>query len=166
MTNWICSTCGTQYRESETPPEACPICQDERQYVGAGGQQWTTLDALRARHRGTLEPIEPGLFGLGMTPSFAIGQRALLVQSPGGNVLWDCIDLLDDETVRRVHALGGITTIAISHPHYYTTMVEWAREFDAHVVLHGADREWVMRPDPAIRFWEGETLELEAEAGG
>jgi glyoxylase-like metal-dependent hydrolase (beta-lactamase superfamily II) len=39
-------------------------------------------------------------------------------------------------------------------------MVEWARAFAAPVYLHAADRAWVMRPDPALDFWEGESREL------
>jgi len=60
----------------------------------------------------------------------------------------------------RIEELGGIAAIAISHPHYYSSMVEWARAFDAPVHLHAADREWVMRPDEGIDFWDGETREL------
>jgi glyoxylase-like metal-dependent hydrolase (beta-lactamase superfamily II) len=75
-------------------------------------------------------------------------------------VLWDCIALLDEATERTIDALGGLSAIAISHPHYYTTMVEWARAFDVPVYLHEADRAWVMRPDERLRFWSGETLEI------
>ena len=39
-------------------------------------------------------------------------------------------------------------------------MVEWAHRFDCPVYLHAADREWVMRPDDAIEFWDGDTKEL------
>lgn len=162
MPHFICITCGTQYPAGESAPERCPICEDERQYVGHGGQRWTTLEALREEHHNRVAPKEPGLFGIGTEPRFAIGQRALLVQAPGGNVLWDCVALLDEPTRRWIEALGGLSAIAISHPHYYTTMVEWARAFDVPVFLHAADREWVMRPDPAVRFWEGETLEIGA----
>ena len=28
------------------------------------------------------------------------------------------------------------------------------------ILLHEADREWIMRPDPAIELWSGETREL------
>ncbi len=60
-----------------------------------------------------------------------------------------------------VNALGGISAIAISHPHYYTSMVEWSRAFsDAPIHLNAADRQWVMRPDKAIAFWGGETLPI------
>src|SRR5688572_19721780 len=119
---YICSMCGTQFAATASPPENCPICEDERQYIGFQGQQWTTLDALRSE-RSTLIRREPGgLTGIGIKPDFAIGQRALLVQ----NVLWDCISLIDDTAVQAVRALGGITAIAISHPHYYSSMVEWS----------------------------------------
>src|SRR5262249_58146211 len=56
--------------------------------------------------------------------------------------------------------LGGIRAIAISHPHFYGSMTTWAREFGAPVYIHAADREWVARPDPLVRFWEGETEEI------
>ena len=157
---YICSTCGTQFPPSAEPPAACPICQDERQYVGPAGQTWTTLAQLRRAHRNTFQRLEPGLYGIGSFPQFAIGQRALLICTPGGNVLWDCITMLDDATIDIITALGGLKAIAISHPHFYATLVEWSRAFDAPVYLHAADRQWVMRPDPAIRFWEGETRDL------
>lgn len=160
MDHHICVTCGTQFAATPAPPAQCPICEDERQYIGPGGQRWTTLAALRRDHSAVIRPVEPGLTGIGVTPAFGIGQRALLVQAPGGNVLWDCVSLLDDPTVAAVRALGGIAAIAISHPHYYTSMIEWARAFDAPIYLHAAEREYVVRPDPAIRYWEGETHSL------
>ncbi|MCX6050661.1 MAG: MBL fold metallo-hydrolase, partial [Chloroflexi bacterium] len=87
--------------------------------------------------------------------------RALLVQAPTGNVLWDCLSLIDDAAVAAVQALGGLAAIAISHPHYYSSMVEWSHAFGhAPIYLHAADRVHVMRPDPAIVFWEGESQTL------
>jgi hypothetical protein len=160
MLHFMCATCGTQFRVTTEEPDRCPICEDERQYVPPDGQKWTTLEDLRKIHKNRIEDIEPGLIGIGTEPSFAIGQRALLVQNPGGNVLWDCISLIDDQTVAAVRAEGGIDAIAISHPHYYSSMVEWSRAFDAPIYLHVADREWVMRPDDAIHFWDGETHAL------
>jgi glyoxylase-like metal-dependent hydrolase (beta-lactamase superfamily II) len=96
-----------------------------------------------------------------MAPDFAIGQRALLVQTPGGNVLWDCISLIDPATVDLLNGLGGVAAIAISHPHYYTSMVEWSHAFGrVPIYLHAADRVWVQRPDPVIEFWSGSTQSL------
>ena len=152
----ICTTCGTQFPESPVPPPRCPICDEPRQWVPESGQAWTTLEQLRVRHRNAWRRLEPELYEVGTEPAFAIGQRAFLVRSPGGNVLWDCVALIDDATVDLVRALGGVRAIAISHPHYYTTCVEWARAFDAPVLLHAADREWVMRPGPGIEHWDGE----------
>jgi hypothetical protein len=158
--NFICATCGTQFAASDQPPAECNICTDERQFVGWNGQQWTTLDSLRESHRIVIRLEEAGLYGIGMEPSFAIGQRALLVTHPDGNILWDCVPLIDDGLVEMVKGIGGISAIAISHPHYYTSMVEWSRAFDCPIYLHAADRQWVMRPDPAIEFWDSETKEI------
>lgn len=161
MTNFICATCGTQYAESERPPAACAICQDERQYLKVTGQQWTTHDQLRVTHRNSIRFEEPGLIGIGVEPTLAIGQRALLVRTPSGNVLWDCVPLIDPALVEMVQGLGGISAIAISHPHYYCSMVEWSRAFGgAPIYLHAADRQWIERPDKAIELWDGPTKSL------
>ena len=152
----ICVTCGVQYA---APRDDCPVCEDPRQYVPAEGQQWTTLEELRGSHANTIEP-EGALTAIGTRPKFAIGQRALLVPAGDTNVLWDCVTLLDDATAAEIEARGGLSAIAISHPHYYSTMVEWAHRFDCPVWLHSDDREWVMRDDPALQFWSGETHEL------
>ncbi len=160
MPAYICKTCGSQYPESSMPPDPCPICQDERQYVGWNGQEWTTLDELRAGHRNEIRACEADLFGIGTTPQVAIGQRALLIRSSTGNILWDCTPLVDTATVEAVQKLDGIHGIAVSHPHFYSTMVEWAHAFDAPIYVHAADRPHVMRPDPAITYWDGESKPL------
>jgi glyoxylase-like metal-dependent hydrolase (beta-lactamase superfamily II) len=160
MNTYICITCGTQYPASAQAPAHCPICEDDRQYVNAAGQQWTTLDDLRRSHSNVFVEITPGLTGVHSEPSFAIGQQAHLIQTSAGNVLWDCVSLIDDATVARVKALGGIQAIAISHAHMYSSMVEWAHAFDAPIYLHADNRPWVMRPDEAIRYWDRETQEI------
>jgi hypothetical protein len=154
--SFICVTCGTQYPPSDTPPDGCPICLDERQYVGAGGQRWTTPAELGAEHRNTIAEEEPGLTGILTEPKFGIGERALLVDG----LLWDCVSLLDDATEAAVRAAGGLRAIAISHPHYYTTMVDWAERFDVPILLHADDAEHVMRPSPRVEHWTGERHEL------
>jgi hypothetical protein len=154
---WICTACGTQFPPTDAPASACPTCLDPRQYVGYGGQAWTTMDELGRDHANRVEQSEPGLVGIGSDPRFAIGQRALLADG----LLWDCITLLDDETGRAVDALGGIDTIAISHPHFYGSMVDWAERFDARILLHEADREHIVRPSPRIELWSGDRLRLE-----
>jgi hypothetical protein len=160
MDAFICTACGTQHTPSSAPPAACAICDDERQYVPPGGQAWTTLARLQRTHMPAFRD-EAGLIGVGVTPAFGIGQRALLVPAESGNVLWDCISLVSDVTVRLIEGIGGLKAITISHPHYYTTMVEWSRAFGGiPVYLHAADREWIMRPDSCLELWSGDTKEI------
>src|SRR5579862_5461802 len=126
MPAFICVSCGSQFAPSQETPASCPICDEYRQFVPPSGQAWTTHEALARRHSNAFRQHEPGLIGIGSVPAFAIGQRALLVMTAEGNVLWDCISLLDEATIAIVKALGGLIGIAISHPHYYSSMVEWA----------------------------------------
>jgi glyoxylase-like metal-dependent hydrolase (beta-lactamase superfamily II) len=151
----ICLTCAVQQSPSDSAPPRCPICEDERQYVRQGGQVWTTLDELRDRgHRIELRDLELDLVGVGVSPSLGIGQRALLVRTPSGNVLWDCVGYVDDASVAAIRARGGISGIAFSHPHFYGAMVEWSQAFGgAPIYIPEHDREWVQRPDPAIVIW-------------
>ncbi len=161
MKNYICTTCGVQFAESDRPPAACPICEDERQYVNWDGQQWTTMSELSKAHENTFTQEAPGLVSIHTEPDFAIAQRALLVKTAKGNVLWDCISLLDDRTIETIRSHGELTAIALSHPHYYSAIVEWSQAFDGiPVYLHAADRQWIMRPDPQIVLWQGNTLEI------
>ncbi|MDO8616926.1 MAG: hypothetical protein Q7T33_14540 [Dehalococcoidia bacterium] len=157
MPAYICKTCGVQHAGSEQPPAHCIICEDERQYTGWGGQQWTTLAQMReAGHQNRFQQAATGLTGIDTRPRFAIGQRALLVQTPRGNFLWDCISYIDEETVRQVRDLGGLHGISISHPHFYGVMVEWSHAFgNAPIYIPEADREWVVRPDPAFQWYSG-----------
>ncbi len=157
MAAFICTACGAQYPPSQTPPDACLICTDERQFVPASGQSWTTLERLRDAHSNRFRRLAAGLTTIETTPTFGIGQRAILARTPAGNALWDCLALIDDATVDVLKGLGGVAGIAISHPHYYTTMVEWSRALGGVPIhLHAADREWVTRADPAVQFWEGD----------
>jgi len=159
MTCYICETCGTQYAESSEPPRACPICEDDRQYVGWEGQRWTTHDELAARHRLRIER-DAGLLGIGV-PDFAIPQRALLLPTDAGNILWECVSLVTGEGVAALRELGGVDRIVISHPHFYSSMVDWSAALGGvPILLHAADREWAQRSSSNVEFWDGDRLEL------
>ncbi|HZA73767.1 MAG TPA: MBL fold metallo-hydrolase [Propionibacteriaceae bacterium] len=159
MTDWICATCAVEYPDTDQPPTTCPICSDERQYVRPSGQRWTTLAELTAAgHRGSVSEVEPGLLGIRIEPSVGIGQRALLIQTPAGNLLWDSTGYVDDDLAGQVAAVGGVAAIAASHPHMFGAQVAWSRHFDdAPVYVAAADQEWVQRSDPVVTTWDEPT---------
>lgn len=161
MTCFICVGCGTQYPASTEPPESCPVCTDDRQYVPAGGQRWTTHDNLVTELDARIED-DDGLTGVGIAQPFAIPQRALLVPSTDtGNILWDCISVVTPDAVDRLNQRGGIDLIAISHPHFYSSMVEWSDAFGGvPILVHHADRNWIQRTSQAVRTWSGDRLDL------
>ena len=162
MENFICGTCGVQTDSLESAPNSCLICTEERQYVNPKGQSWTTLEEMihSTAYQNEITLEEQGLSSITTVPSFAIGQTAYLVQGENFNILWDCISYLDTATIETVKELGGIDAIALSHPHYYSTQVEWAETFDAVIYIHEDDKQWVTRPSDRIIFWSGETLEV------
>jgi len=155
----ICTACGTQFPTSDYQVlTTCFICDDPRQFTPPTGQAFTTLAELRKNHKNEFTPV-PGV-GADVTnictiPKFAIGERAMLIRTAGGNVLWDCITLLDEETVARIKALGGIDAMVISHPHYYTTHCEWARAFNCPVYLSLEDKQWTTQSSSHQTWLEG-----------
>lgn len=160
LVSFMCVTCGTQHAPSVAPPEVCRVCTDDRQNVGWDGQCWTTHAELSASHHVRIE--RDGAFvGIGIVERFAIPQRALLVPSSVGTIMWDCTSLVTDGAVDEINRLGGVAMIAISHPHFYASMVEWAEALGGvPILLHGDDADWVMRPSPLIRHWHGDRLAL------
>ena len=160
MPAYLCETCGVQRAPEPAPPQSCSICGDERQFIGRSGQRWTTLAEMQGRFRNEVAKLEPNLFQLTTAPSFGIGQRALVVRTPAGNLLWDCLSYLDSATRDWVNARGGLAAIAISHPHFYASCVEWSEAFGGvPIYLSCRDRAFVARASPAVVHFEGEEAE-------
>ena len=105
MPLWTCEQCGAQFPESAEPPQACPVCEDERQYVNWKGQVWLTREELAKRHK-LVWRDDLGIPGIGGEPAFVIGQRALLVREADGCVMWDCVPLATREAIDYVRSLG------------------------------------------------------------
>jgi hypothetical protein len=160
MAFFTCVQCGAQFPESETPPRSCSICEDERQFVNWTGQAWLAREELAKTHK-LVWRDDFGIPGIGTEPSFAIGQRALLLCEADGCVMWDCVPLATSEAVHYVRSLGGLQAIAVSHPHFYGAVADWSEAFGGvPVYLHGDDRQWVTRPHAAIVPWSGESHRL------
>ena len=158
MPQWICRTCAVEYPETAEPPLECPICLDERCYVPVSGQAWTSIAQMSTDgYKLEIEEVEPSLFGITASPRVGIGQRALLVQTDAGNLLWDPTGFVDEANVQRIRDLGGAVAIAASHPHMFGAQVAWSRALDgAAVLVAEADRLWIQRVDPVIRLWTGD----------
>ena len=157
---WICRACGVQYAPSPEPPADCPICLDERQYVPLEGQAWAGFAELEAAGQGyEIRELEPGLTGLRCLPQLGIGPVGYLIQTPAGNLLWDCPSHVGERIVAEVRARGGLAAISASHPHFYGAMADWAAAFEAPILVPEADRRWVMRRNAPIQFWQ-DSVEL------
>ncbi|MDI1493269.1 MAG: hypothetical protein OHK93_005057 [Ramalina farinacea] len=151
---------------------------DPRQFVPANGQTWTTLHKLSSSHKNTWSqdprdpriwsfwtepkvnppflPSKPKLFALSdyidtkpPHQQFAIGQRAFILQTPGGNIMWDMIANLDTDTVARISStFSPLKAVVISHPHYYTTYASWSARLGVPVYIAADDKEWLCQQPP------------------
>ena len=159
---WICPACGANYPPAPAPPQRCPLCEDERQWVPPTGQEWKTMDELaEAGYRTEVREVEPRLVGIGVKPGgVGVGQRGLLVSTPEGNLLWDPPPFIDQAAIDAVRAAGGLAAVSSSHPHMYGAIVEWSHACGAEILLPEADRHWLMRPDRAVRLWSGTSQPL------
>jgi glyoxylase-like metal-dependent hydrolase (beta-lactamase superfamily II) len=163
MPVWTCFQCGAQFVEDREPPRTCPICEDERQFVNWNGQRWLAREQLAKHHRLAWRD-DLGISGIGIEPSFAIGQRALLLREADGCVMWDCVPMITHAAADHVRSLGGLRAIAVSHPHYYGAVADWSEAFGgAPVYLHEDDRAFITRPHAAIVHWSGEALQLSSD---
>lgn len=160
MPKYICRACGVQHAETASPPARCIICEDPRQFVPETGQSWTTLEQVQNGHANLFRAVAEKVTAISTVPRFAIGQRAFLIETPAGNVLWDCIALLDAATEAMIRERGGLQAIALSHPHYYGTMASWGEAFGCPVLVHENDRAWVVEPSARIELWSGEQRDL------
>ncbi|KAL5121239.1 hypothetical protein ACEQ8H_000707 [Pleosporales sp. CAS-2024a] len=183
----ICETCGTQFDVPlSCPPSACRICDDPRQYVPAHGQTWTSLNQSHPVQNNTFEtdPNDSRIHYMTTKPltdaqlpatlasttttrkQLGIGQRAILLETEHGNLLWDLVAWIDQATVDFVRGKGGLRAIVISHPHFYTTHLEWARVFQCPVYVSSDDDEWLNRQDKhGVRKWIKGVEEIEEVSG-
>ncbi len=155
----VCATCGTHYAVNDSI-DICKICADDRQYIPDGGQVWTTHDQLLRNNSVRILRIHDKVYELQIKPTFAIGQRALLILSDQGNILWDCIPLLNEPVIDFIKAHGGLKAIAFSHPHYYSNMNEWADVFDCPIYIHQSDEEWIVNKGKHVTLWKGDEKQL------
>jgi glyoxylase-like metal-dependent hydrolase (beta-lactamase superfamily II) len=155
----ICATCGTQYPSSASR-EVCVICNDDRQYVPDSGQSWTTHNHLLLNNSVRILKLKDRVHEFVIKPTFAIGQRALFIESEGGNILWDCIPLLNEPTIDFIKMRGGLKAIAFSHPHYYSNMNDWAETFNCPIYIHQNDEQWIMDKGKHINLWSGSEKSL------
>ncbi len=150
----ICATCGVEHVQATG---VCAICADERQWVPATGQAWTSLRELRERgHRVVVSQREPGLLELTVEPAVAIGQHCFVITTPQGSVIWDVPPFIDRPAVDRIHALGPVLAIVASHPHMFGAQSAWSHALgQAPILVCAPLLDWVMRPDAAITPWRG-----------
>ncbi|PRA00272.1 hydrolase [Arthrobacter sp. MYb224] len=154
LIDWQCAACAVEFEPAAEPPEFCPICVDERQYVPDGMQRWThRAELLETGHQVQINELEPGLTSF-TSPDIGIGQSALLVQTRNGNLLFEVPGLLDQRTFEAIGERGGVQGIVASHPHMYGVQTAYSSAFEnAPIYIAAPDQNWVQRASPNVKIW-------------
>jgi hypothetical protein len=157
---FFCSTCGTQFTNAIYITKDCPICDNDRQFIPPNGQSWTKWNDLNINYSNNINELVPNLFEIRTSPRFALGQKAFLIITPNGNVLWDCVSLLNESTIEFIKSKGGLKAIIISHPHFNASMSDWAEAFECPIYIHQNDQEFILSKSKYIQLWNGDEKEL------
>ena len=154
LDRWQCAGCAVEFPPGRPPEGLCPICADERQYIPGGTQRWVrTEDLVAAGHELTLTELEPGLTAIS-SPEIGIGQSALLVETTGGNLLFDVPGLITDQIIVWLRSRGELAGIVASHPHMYGVQQQYSQAFDdTPIYVAHLDAHWVQYSSAAIKIW-------------
>ncbi|PWN35245.1 uncharacterized protein FA14DRAFT_39364 [Meira miltonrushii] len=176
----ICKTCGTQYpikspNELE-PKNVCQPCLDPRQYVPESGQQWSKasdwlLPSSQLRCELVPEKNDARLFRIiAKNTNVGIGETPFVILTKDGIVLWDCCALYTVDMFESIKQLSKdnqlpIVGIAISHPHFYTSSLTWAKALQTKIFISHLDKEWFQRAHEGLAkelvvFFDSETYQL------
>jgi hypothetical protein len=151
---WVCATCGVEHADAVG---TCAICADERQWVPADGQRWTTLAELqRTGHHCRIAEPEPDLMAVTVQPEVGIGHTSFVVVTPQGSLVWDPTGYVDEAAAASIRARGPVLAVVASHPHMFGMQVQWSRALDdAPVLVAEPMLDWIRLPDPVIESWSG-----------
>ena len=79
----------------------------------------------------------------------------MVVRTPEGVLLFDCVGYVDEAALDFVRSLGPTLAVAASHPHMYGVQTEWARALgDVPVLVAAPDAEWVRRRDALVELYD------------
>jgi len=60
------------------------------------------------------DPHDHRIETFSIEPKVGIGQRAFLLKTAHGNVLWDLVAYIDEETINKIKIKGGLKAIVVS----------------------------------------------------
>ncbi len=137
----VCANCGWWQRHFAAPP-SCPMCLDARHVVPQDGWRFLNLEAAREAYPCRWEQLEPGAWRFWNEPVDGIGPSAYLLQTSGGNVVFEGCTVFSAAALAQIAALGGVAVLSASHPHSYGALWQLQDAFDPELALAAADFAW------------------------
>ncbi len=138
---YACSNCGHWQRYFSEPPN-CPVCSDVRNDLPEEGWDFVTPAQLASRLNFHWREAIPGVWEFWSTPRFGLDSHGWLLAYPDGNVAFECAPFYDMAQLKQIERLGGIATLAASHPHGYGALWQLQDHFKPEVMIQKDDLQW------------------------
>ena len=140
LTRYACTHCGHWHQGFVGQwPNECLVCSDVRNALPPDG--WDFAEALQVActvQNHTHVPL-PGITAIGCTPVFGLGATGWIIAHEHGNIAFEAAPFYQAEALDQIALLGGIHTVAASHPHGYGALWQLQERFDPNVVIHRND---------------------------
>jgi len=142
LTRLSCTHCGhwhTWFSAQEPMTLNCLICSDVRNALPPDG--WDFADASRVARtvRTRWKEVTPGIWGFWCEPRYGLAGTGWLIRRDDGNVAFEGAPFYHDDALEQLERLGGIKTLAASHPHGYGALWQLQERFGPELVIHRED---------------------------
>ena len=141
LSPYACSNCGHWQQYFSVPPH-CPICSDVRNDLPEDGWDFRTPEQLAPTLRHHSREVIPGVWEFWTTPRFGLDSHGWLLLEPAGNVAFEAAPFYDAGTLDVIARLGGIATLAASHPHGYGALWQLQQRFAPPLLIQKDDLQW------------------------
>ena len=141
LSPFACSNCGHWQFYFAVPPN-CPICSDVRNDLPEDGWDFRTPADLAPRLTHHRREVVPGIWEFWSTPRFGLDSHGWLLLEPDGNVAFEAAPFYDQTSLDAITDLGGIRTLAASHPHGYGALWQLQQHFSPTLLIQKEDLQW------------------------
>ena len=135
LNHFACANCGF-WQQHFAPPD-CPVCSDVRNDLPEDGWHFLPEDDVARTHDGDFRQIADDLWAFTTSPHLGLGGTGWLIVRPvaeGGNIAFEAAPYYSQAMLDTIAELGGIASLAASHPHGYGALFQLQRVFDPDVV--------------------------------
>ncbi|TXT07490.1 hypothetical protein VHUM_03210 [Vanrija humicola] len=156
----VCATCATQYPAPRRDCTHAKLSGSTDHPQARGATTSSATSRTRASRSSRPSRSSPSLRRVSISPACVKLTPAFLLETFEGSFIWDCSAVLTPPLIAHLtHLRRPLKAMAISHPHFFSTSLTWARALGVPLYINALDKEWYQRRESAgadeVVFWSG-----------